>query len=371
MSYSAQYFITLAHSFISPVRQLTPRAMRLPLASSAALLTGLLSTALVSAQATGSVDHGPFPEDLNGSNFTYPWPVKLFRFSSQLRDLEMAFMDVAPAPDADIGRTAVLLHGKNFCAATWEGTVSALTSAGFRVVVPDQIGFCKSSKAEDYQYSLHQFAWNTRGLLDALDVGNVTVIGHSMGGMVATRFGLQYPRSVDSVVLVNSIGLEDYIAEGVPYIGIEQSVKTESASNYTSIRNYQQQIYYVGEWKEEYDVWVNMSVNIYHGSQRDAFVKGQARVVDMVLTQPVAPHFSELEPRTLLLIGEKDRTAIGSNWSPDEIAEKLGRFDELGPKVLSQLQHGELMTFPEYGHAPQISHPDEFHESLVQWLVDF
>lgn len=346
--------------------------MRLSLPAPGALLAALtflvLQAGLTSSQATGIIDDGPFPEDLNGSNFTYPYPVKLFRFAGQLRDLEMAFLDVPADPNTDTGRTAVLLHGKNFCAATWEGTIPVLTAAGFRVVVPDQIGFCKSSKVEEYQYSFHQLAWNTRGLLDALGVGNVTVIGHSMGGMVGTRFALQYPDSVGQLVLINAIGLEDYVAQGVPYVSIEQTVAAEAASNYTTIRGYQQQIYYLGEWKDEYDRWVNMSVNIYHGSQREAFVGGQARVVDMVLTQPIAPHFAALTPRTVLMIGAKDRTAIGSAWAPPDVAERLGRYDELGPKVLGQLRDGELVVFPEYGHSPHISHPEEFHTALLKQL---
>lgn len=342
--------------------------MRLYLAST--LIGGLLWANSVHAQATGIIDEGPFPEDLNGSNFTYQWPVKLFRFSSQLQDLEMAFMDVPPNEDSANGKTAVLFHGKNFCAATWVETIQALTEAGYRVVATDQIGFCKSSKPADYQYSLHQLSWNTRGLLDTLGIEKVTIIGHSMGGMMAARFGLQYPGFVEKLVSVNAIGYEDYIAEGVPYISIEESVQQEAASNYTTIRAYQQEIYYVGEWREEYDVWVNMSVNIYHGSQRESFVRSQARIVDMILSQPVAPHFENLSPRTLLIIGEQDKTAIGANWSPPEVAEKLGHYDELGPEVLSRLPNGELVTFPELGHAPQISHPDQFHEALIGWLSE-
>lgn len=111
-----------------------------------------------------------------------------------------------------------------------------------------------------------------------------------------------------------------------------------------------------------------MSVNIYHGSQRRAFIRAQARVVDMILSQPLAPHFAALKPRTLLVIGEKDRTAIGSAWSPADVASRLGRYNELGPKVLGQLQRGELVVFPEYGHSPHISHPDEIHEVLLQHL---
>jgi pimeloyl-ACP methyl ester carboxylesterase len=141
------------------------------------LSIGLLA-GLAAAQTPGTISEGPFPEDLNGSNFTYPFPVHVYTFSSQTETLEMAFMDVKPKCEPN-GKTAVLLHGRNFCGATWEGTIRALAGAGYRVIAPDQVGFCKSSKPAGYQFSLRQLAWNTRGLLDAVGVGNVTVIGHS------------------------------------------------------------------------------------------------------------------------------------------------------------------------------------------------
>ena len=78
--------------------------------------------------------------------FEYPHEVRRFEFESQRQALSMAFMDVAPARPN--GRIVVLLHGKNFCAATWESAISALAGAGYRVIAPDQIGFCKSSKPQ-------------------------------------------------------------------------------------------------------------------------------------------------------------------------------------------------------------------------------
>ena len=100
----------------------------------------------------------------------------------------MAYMDVKPAKPN--GRTVVLLHGKNFCAATWEASIEALTEAGYRVIAPDQIGFCKSSKPEHYQYSFQQLAANTHALLASLGVNKATVIGpfdrrHAGGALCA------------------------------------------------------------------------------------------------------------------------------------------------------------------------------------------
>ncbi|KAF3358221.1 hypothetical protein VDGD_03084 [Verticillium dahliae] len=332
-----------------------------------ALTTGLMAAGLSDAQAKGTISKGPFPQDLNGLNWKYPFPVEVFSFVSQAEKVEMAFMDVKPKCRPN-GKTAVLFHGKNFCGATWETTIRALAGKGYRVIAPDQIGFCKSSKPAGYQFSAKQLVFNTRGLLDAAGVGNVTVIGHSFGGMLTTTFGLQYPATVDELVIVNGIGLEDYVQKGVPYIPIDQSLTSEAASTYESIRGYEQRVYYLGEWKEAYDVWVRMLVNVYNGSLRDAFVRCQAKIVDLVLTQPVAHYFKDIKARTLLLIGEKDTTAIGGQWSPPDVAAKLGRFDLLGPQIAAELPNGHLITFPDEGHSPQISAPEDFHEALLGWL---
>ncbi|GJN73253.1 alpha/beta hydrolase fold domain-containing protein [Purpureocillium lilacinum] len=338
------------------------------------LLSGLATVALSAGgalaqatAATGTIDKGPWPEDLNGSNFTYPWPVQVFKFTSQAQALQMAFMDVKPTCKPN-GKTAVLFHGKNFCGPTWEETIRVLAARGYRVVAPDQIGFCKSTKPDAYQFSLNQFAYNTRGLLNALGVGNVTVLGHSMGGMMTARFGLQYPSTIDEMVMVDPVGLEDYVQKGVPYISIDDSIVTEAASTYTSIRGYEQAVYYVGQWKAAYDTWVNMLVNIYNGSRRNAYIKNQAQIVDMVLTSPVAHYFGDIKPRTLLIVGDKDKTAIGSQWAPPAVAAQLGHFDVLGPEVCDQIPNCTLQRFADLGHAPQISDPDRFHKVVVDWL---
>ncbi|KAH8887167.1 alpha/beta-hydrolase, partial [Thozetella sp. PMI_491] len=317
----------------------------------------------------GTIDEGPFSEDLNGSNFTYPWPVKLYKFRSQHQDLEMAFMDVPPAScSTPNNKTAVLFHGKNFCGPTWEATARELLNRGYRVVLPDQIGFCKSTKPAAYQFSLAQFAYNVNNLLTVLNVSTATIIGHSMGGMLAARYGLLYPDKIDDLVMVDPLGLEDWRSLGEPYLSIDDIYVTEHASNYTTIRTYEQATYYVGQWDPSYDVWVNMLVNIYKGSQGEAFAFNQALTTDMVLSQPVVYEFPLLKTRTLLIIGDKDNTAIGKAWSPPEVQAKMGHYDVLGKQAAAAIPNCTLVEFPDLGHSPQIQAPDRFYEALFGWL---
>ncbi|WP_366140050.1 alpha/beta fold hydrolase, partial [uncultured Jannaschia sp.] len=108
-------------------------------------------------------------------HLSQPYEVQNHGFTSQHQELKMACLDVPASGDVN-GRTVLLLHGKNFCAATWEETIVALASAGYRVVAPDQIGFSKSSKPEQYQYTLHQLAQNTHELLAVPNLGETVVM---------------------------------------------------------------------------------------------------------------------------------------------------------------------------------------------------
>jgi pimeloyl-ACP methyl ester carboxylesterase len=324
----------------------------------------LMLLAPLSAAAQDGPTYGP---ELEG--FDYPYPVTSFAFRSQGKPLTMAYMDVPPPPNTGNGRTAVLLHGKNFCAATWEGTIKALSAEGYRVIAPDQIGFCKSTKPEDYQYSFHQLAANTRALLDSLNIERVTVMGHSMGGMLATRFALLYPEQTEQLVMVNPIGLEDWRAKGVPYQSIEKWNASERETSADRIRAYQKATYYAGEWKPEYDKWVEMQAGLFQGSGRDIVAWNSALTYDMIYTQPVFYEFEQLRMPVLMLIGEKDNTAIGKALAPAEMRKTLGIYAKLGKEAADRIPGATLVTFEDLGHSPQIQAPERFHEALLKGLA--
>ena len=319
----------------------------------------LLSCLLISPALAGP-SYG-----LQLEGFTYPHEVHRFALTSQGQKLEMGYMDVAPPVEGN-GQTVVLLHGKNFCGATWEETIDVLRKAGYRVIAPDQIGFCSSSKPRGYQFSLNQLAKNTHDLLEFLKVEKAIVMGHSMGGMLAARYALSYPEAVQKLVLVNPIGLEDWQAAGVPYADIDALYQTELKTSFDSIKTYQNKFYYDGKWKPEYDRWVEMLAGLYAGPGREIVAYNQAQTSEMIFTQPVVHELNKIRVPTLLLIGGKDRTAPGANRAPKEIAAKLGNYPELGRSAARAIPAARLVEFPELGHSPQVEAPDKFHEALLR-----
>ena len=322
-----------------------------------------LSLALSGASAIA--DEGPaYGPELEG--FDYPLPVQRFVFQSQRQQVQMAYLDAQP--DRANGRTIVLLHGKNFCAATWEGTMRFLQSKGFRVIVPDQIGFCKSSKPASYQYTFQQLAHNTKALLDSVGVQRFTVMGHSTGGMLATRIALMFPQQVEQLVMVNPIGLDDWKAEGVPSLSLDQWHAREKQITAERIRNYERVTYYVNEWRPEYERWVQMIAGMFRGPGREVVAWHSALTYDMIFTQPVVYEFPQLRVPTLLLFGERDGTAIGKDISSPEVKARLGDYPKLARRTAAAIPGAKLVLFPELGHAPQMQDPERFHAALLEGL---
>ncbi|MFC6338706.1 alpha/beta fold hydrolase [Pseudomonas sp. CCM 7891] len=332
------------------------------LSRSLCIASALAAVALPAFAVTKAPTYGP---ELQG--FKYPYPVQHFSFQSQGKALQMGYMDVA-AKGKPNGRSIVLMHGKNFCGATWEASIKSLSDAGYRVITPDQIGFCTSSKPDHYQYSFQQLAINTHQLLETLGIQKATVLGHSTGGMLATRYALLYPQQTEQLVMVNPIGLEDWKALGVPYRTVDQWYERELKMSAEGARKYQQSTYYGGRWKPEYDRWIDMLVGMNKGPGQKQVAWNSALIYDMIFTQPVYYEFKDLQVPTLLMIGTADTTAIGSDIASPAVKAKVGHYEVLGKQVSRQIPHSTLVEFPGLGHAPQMEEPAQFHKALLQGL---
>jgi pimeloyl-ACP methyl ester carboxylesterase len=286
-----------------------------------ALLALLTLTYAGTAQAGTEPAYGPRLE-----GFEYPWPVQQYHFRSQGQALEMAYMDVVPTHPN--GRVVVLLHGKNFCAATWQGTIGVLSGAGYRV----------------------------------------TLIGHSTGGMLGIRYALMYAPEVKQMVLVDPIGLEDWKARGVPWQSVDAWYQRELETTADRIRSYERNTYYAGTWDPSYESWVQMLAGMYRGFGREQVAWDSALLYDMIYTQPVIYELENLRMPVLLIVGDKDNTAIGKDLAPPEVRATLGNYSVLGKAAAARIPHAKLVEFPDLGHAPQLQAPERFHKTLLEWL---
>lgn len=294
-------------------------------------------------------------------NVKYPYAVKFFPISTEGQDVKMAYMDVAPTKMAN-GKTAMLFHGKNFGGYYWGNVIKALTDIGYRVIVPDQIGFGKSSKPFIH-YSFHQMAaWNKK-LLDTLGIQKTVVLGHSMGGMLATRFALLYPDRTEKLLLENPIGLEDY-KTFVPYVNTAQQYQTELKTTAESVRKYYQSSYFT-YWKPEYEYLVNVAGGVTFSADYPRWAKVAAMTFTMIYEQPVVYEFQNLKVPTVLFIGKEDKTIVGKGLLTPDQQVLHGQYKFLGKQTAARIPGAKLIEFEACGHIPHIEIPTEFLVALT------
>ena len=306
-------------------------------------------------------------DDLRLKSFAYPFPVKQYAFKSQQQPVEMAYMELQPERAA--AGTVVLLHGKNFSGAYWQETAEALRMAGFRVIMPDQVGFGKSTKPPHYQFTFQQLAANTHELLRSLGVDRAHIVGHSMGGMLAVRYALMFPAEATSLTLVNPLGLEDWKAKGVPFRPVDAGYQQELKQTAETIRSYQRENYYGGDWRPDYDRWVEMLVTFTRSPDYPRMAWNQALTSEMIYTQPVCYEFGRIKTPTLLIIGQRDRTAPGKDQAPESSRRSLGNYPELGKAAAAAIPGARLVELPGLGHAPHLESFSTFIEPLRTFLT--
>lgn len=280
----------------------------------------------------------------------------------------MAYMDVPPAATPN-GHTVMLLHGKNFNGAYWDSTAATLSRHGYRIIIPDQIGFGKSSKPPHLQYSFQQLARNTKALLDSLHISRVAVLGHSMGGMLAVRFALLYPETTEKLILENPIGLEDWKLK-VPYQPVDNWYRSELKQGYPQIKQYQLDNYYAGQWKPAYEKWALLLAGWTTGPDYPLVAWNAALTYDMIFTQPVCYEFRNIQAPTLLIIGQRDRTALGKAGVPEAVRKTMGNYPELGKAAASTIPHAQLVPIEGVGHLPHIEAYTKFITPLLRFLQE-
>lgn len=294
------------------------------------------------------------PGSIDYEDVEYPYPVSYLPLNMYGQDVRMAYMDVQPAGPAN-GRTVVLFHGMNWGGFYFGGPMDVLRKAGFRVVVPDQIGWGRSSKPV-MPYNFHDMALNTRTLLQSLGIGKAVIFGHSMGGMLAARFAASYPDMTERLVLCNPIGVTDERWQADEHWeSTEQSYKKMMAMTHDELyEGFEANIrwYFPNAWKPEYEKYVRMLYAPTLSGDWPRLAMVRAIYQQITYLDPVVYDWPHIKAQTLVLCGDLD--------GPD--------YPKQVKHLAETIPNGHLFLIPNVGHVPFFQAPDIFYRELMKFL---
>ena len=317
----------------------------------------------VFAQGRAILPPVPTPTDVKPGSITcdecpYPYSSKYLTIGVYGQDVRISYMDVAAQGIAN-GHTVLLLHGNNFGGFYFKAIIDGLTREGFRVIVPDQIGYGRSSKPIA-PYNFNTQARNTWLILQDQKIEKVMVVGHSMGGMLAARLATQYPKAVERVVIYNPIGLTDGRFDR-PMTPIDESYKQTLTADYQGIRAGLSR--YVAHnpkaWNQEFETYTRIRYSWTLSSEWPRLAMVQALIGQMLYADPVVYDWAHIQVPTLAF-GGADDMLLGTAAAFQERMNYIAKTVPNG--------NGQVLLLPGLGHVPHLEAPDKVLPPLVAFL---
>ena len=331
------------------------------------LLLALFAALSCPALAADTAPREPImrePYGIGLEGFVYPYRVDMLPLVNDGEPVRMAYMDV-PA-DKPNGRTVVLLHGRNFPSSYWAPVIGTLTDAGYRVVVPDQIGFGKSSKiAGDLHFDT--LARNTVTLLDHLQLPKVDIVAHSLGGMLGVRIARAYPERIDHLLLAAPIGLEDYRLT-VPPTPTEKLIENEDKLTAEAYRQQLVTNYALKLQPDQITPFIDARFNIKGASDYQRWLRAFVNSAQMIYREPVVYEIPLITQPTLFIMGADDHNAPGKQNAPEALRGRMGQNADLARALASKMPNAKAEVIADAGHLVFLDAAPQFDALMLAFL---
>jgi pimeloyl-ACP methyl ester carboxylesterase len=248
------------------------------------------------------------------------------------------------------GEPVILIGGLGADIFLWFRQVPEL-SKQFQVVAFDTRGAGESDKPEQ-PYTIRMFADDTAGLLNALKIEKASIVGTSLGGLIAQQFALAYPQMVTHLVLASTgfggphmvkPSLFDIIPamftmrrSGDPAKDIQRSFELFTSKAWCQLHP---------DLVKQYVDW-----RVAHPQPPEAYNRQKAAVNTFDGENLIA----QIKSPVLIVHGGKDRVVPVKN----------------AHLLKGKLHQAKLVIFPDAGHAAPIQYADEFNTNLSQFLLE-
>lgn len=254
------------------------------------------------------------------------------------------------------GRPLVLIHGWPLSGASWEKQISTFKDAGFRVITYDRRGFGKSDKPKT-GYDYDTLTDDLAGLIDALDLKDITLVGFSMGGGEVARYIAKYgEESLHSVVFASSITPMMMMSPNNPDGPLEKTKAMKMTTDLTSGAD----AFYDQFTKDFFSP--NADGNILISEEDRQKSLALCKQADKVAALEAMQSFGTSDFRedikkvtvpTLIIHGD---------------ADGIVPFKGSGDRTNRAISHSKLHVIAGGPHGINVSHSEEFNTALLDFL---
>jgi pimeloyl-ACP methyl ester carboxylesterase len=285
-----------------------------------------------------------------------------WRETDWARELKQIDVDGVPINYVDVGsesgdeEPAVLVHGLGGQWQNWLENIPRL-ALDRRVVALDLPGFgLTPGPPEDDRITIPRFGQYVNGLCDRLRLGEIDLVGNSMGGYIAAEVAIQFPERVSRLVLVSAAGISSAETLQAPILTfgrVATAIATNSAARHRRLAARPVTRHFSLALVARYPRLLKPDL-AYEGFFKGAGKPGFDDALRASLDYDFRDRLPEVKVPTLIVWGEKDSII------PVRDADEYERLIEDSRKVVMK----------DTGHIPMAERPAAFNDVLVDFLAE-
>lgn len=291
------------------------------------------------------------PEKIKSmQDWEYPYEI---HHAALPNDLRIAYIDEGEGPF-----TLLFIHGLGSYLRAWDQNIDQLRQ-DYRCIALDLPGYGKSSKGE-YAYDMSFFAEVIRQFIDQLQLKNVILVGHSMGGQIAMHTVLNDPAAIEKLILLAPAGFETFSEKESNWL---QSVYTAALIKATPeaqiVKNFEINFY---KMPDNARFMIDDRLYMRETVEYDRYCEMIPKCVAGMLNEPVFDRLSTFNLPTLILYGEGDLLI------PNRILHQDLNVKKVATSGHEVIPDSRLLLLPEAGHFIQWEQAEKVNEVIGQWL---
>jgi pimeloyl-ACP methyl ester carboxylesterase len=249
----------------------------------------------------------------------------------------------------------VMIHGLGGCWQNWLENIRPVAASGRRVIALDLPGFGHSEMPADGEISISGYGRVVNALCDELDLGEVVLCGHSMGGFTACETAIQFPERVERVVLVSAAGITTSDIVQQPILASARLLamlgeRAVARSRRVVVRKRLRRPLYAGFIRYPDLIATDFLFEITQGSGRPAFNGALAAI----LSYDVRDRLPEISVPVLIVWGSEDMLVPRSD---------AGQFERLIPR-------SRKVVLDDTGHSPMMERPRTVNDLIVEFIAE-
>lgn len=262
---------------------------------------------------------------------TYHLPVKSIKINSET---------IAYTDEGDGDKTLLFVHGLSSNLDSWKKNIKGLRS-DFRTISIDLPGYGKSSRSKT-DYSLAEYAGMLIDVVDQLNLKNVILVGHSMGGQIAMHSVIENPDAFEKLILIAPAGIETFTEQEATIMKTSYTpAMVVNTSDEQVLANYKMNFY---SFPEDAQQMVDDRVAMKSASDFPDYAETVVNNIHAMLEEPVIDKISSIEMPVLMIFGKNDMLIPNKYFHPSQSIASLvetskEKFQDIEVKIIDEAGH--------------------------------